>query len=44
MIEQVLLRYTLLSETFAERKFRGCLKPRNFFIFAELNFAVGQVW
>ena len=31
---------TLLSEMFAGRKFCGSQKPRNFCIFAELNFAV----
>ena len=31
---------TSMSDIFAGRKFRGFLKPRNFCIFAELNFAV----
>ena len=31
---------TLLSKIFAERKFRGSQKPRNFCISAESNFAV----
>jgi len=37
------LTFTLLSGTFAGRKFRGCQKPQNCFIFAELNFAVEKV-
>jgi len=37
------LKGYLLSETFVGRKFRGCQKSRNFFIIAELYFAVGQV-
>ena len=32
--------YTLLSDIFAGGKFRGSQTPRNFCIFAELNFAV----